>query len=327
MYRSLESVRKSSANIINCLHPHSGRRISVAITALLQLPAFLSSCTAAPSLPEQERLMTLQSGRARALDVFFFDPHEPYLLDSYQQVSGERTSYLISGPGEKLLAALPARNGDIYARASVTRLSDLYSEVFSLEEDSPYRPLAWGLERVEEGASRTLTLNLQPMICAIRVGSVSCDFGGKSYNGNRFHNDRLFLLNVVSETSPLGAEGGRPVSWLNYGCLSSSNPMVTTGGYGDIGPKRVNVDETLYCYPNPAGKPPTRFVLEGTVGDVRCYYPITLSLPRGGLYYNLDITLHRMGTQDPDCDAAPGTFTVEYTTMPWYQGYESEEVY
>ena len=309
--------RKFTNNIITPSILRYTRRMSVATAALLQFPAFFASCTMAPA-GESNVNIRIREAQASAVDVFLFDAVEPYLLDSYQQCAGEGCSFVLSGPGEKIVAALPARAGDLYARASVSRLQDLTREVFVLENDSPSAPLRYGIARIGSGASRSLALNMNPLICTIRVKSVSCDFSGHPYGQQEFHNDNLFLLNAASESCPLAAEGGHPVSWSNYGFPSSEHPYL----YAKGGPPA-----TFYCYPNPAANPPTRLVLEGTVGDVHCYYPIEIPLPRAGMSYDLDITLHRMGTDSPDCTAAPGTYTVEYATVPWRQAEEREEPY
>ena len=303
-------------------------RMSVASTAVLQIPAFFASCTVRQEEETGVRIRLDKPAGTEALDIFFFDAREPWMLDSYQQaVPGNECSFVLSGPGEKIVAALPAVSGDLYRRADVARLQDLKREAFSLEQDSPLHPFAYGLARVKEGSSRQFTIQLQPLICSIRVRSVSCDFSGRNYSVCSFHNDNLFLVNVVSESCPLAAEGGHPVSWLNYGFPANEMTYVYSEGIGDIGPERVYSGKSFYCYPNPEAKPPTRLVLEGTVGDVHCYYPIDIPLPRGGMSYDLDITLHRMGTDSPDCAAEPGTYTVEYNTVPWTVGTEREEVY
>lgn len=304
---------KTNTVFINAL---SACRISVAITALLQTPAFLASCT-------QEHIQIRidkapQVNCFGSIDVFVFCNEAPYLLDSYQQFpAGDAPVYVSSGPGSKIIAALSAKEGDLYARAGVRTYQDLCRVSFQLMEDSPSAPCFFGTAQVDEGSSRNADMVVSSLISSIRVRSVSCDFSGRPYVGSGFHNDRLYFINVVSEFCPLAAEGGRPVSWLNYGVLTDDHPYIVAPGCGDIGPERIYPDVTLYCYPNPAGNPPTRLVLEGTVGDSRCYYPIDINVPRGGMALELDITLHRMGTQDPDSPAVPGTYTVDYSTVPW----------
>ena len=290
---------------------HFACRASVASTAFMQLPAILlASCTAQPAAHEAP--LRLRAGGAAAghgLDLFFFDAKEPFLLDSYQRVSaGEESVYALSGQGRRRIVALSSSERDY---SGVTRFKDLSRASFSLEDDSPRNPLGYVDCIIEEGASRSMDLILLTLLCTVRVRSVSCDV--------QFHSDSLFIVNAVSEFCPLAAGGGRPVSWLNHGAAESTNPFVSAPGLGIIGKERIYPSLSLYCYPNPGANPPTRLVLEGTVGDARCYYPIDLVLARGGICLDLDITIHRMGTADPDTPASPGIFTVEYSTVPWYE--------
>lgn len=321
MPRSIKTGRKSTANYyLHFFTAHFACRISVAITAFMQLPAFFASCAPEGPAGGQARLRIDRApAAARALDVFVFSAEPPYLLDSYQQFpSGESPVYVVSGPGRKRVVALSA-TGDMYSRAGITRYQDLSKESFSLLDDSPLSPFSFGETVVEEGTSQSANMALKPLLSSLRVRSVSCNFSGRPYYETLFHNDSLFLCNAVSESCPMGAEDGRPVSWANYGFRATSHPYLEAGGLGDIGPGRKYSDAVFYCYPNPLGSPPTRLVLDGKVGEERCYYPINLPVQKVGTRLVLDITIHRMGTSDPDSEAVPGTYTLEYSTEPWYE--------
>lgn len=320
MPRSYKKDRNSTANTITRFFTASPAcRISVAIAASMQFPVFFASCDGA--VPAERVVMRIdrKTGSGSALDVFVFEGEAPYLLDSYQQFpAGEEPGYVVSGPGAKRIVALSSVTGDIYSRAGISRYQDLAKESFSLLDDSPAVPFCYGEADVDEGDRGYVTLTLKPLLSSIRVKSVSCELMEPAYQSLCFHNDSLFLVNVVSEACPWSAEGGRPVSWLNYGFRSQRHAYIDAAGLGDIGHNRILCNKTFYCYPNPKASPPTRLVLEGTVKDYRCYYPINLPVPKGGTRLVLDIAIHRMGTEDPDSEAAPGTFSVEYTTEPWY---------
>ena len=78
----------------------------------------------------------------------------------------------------------------------------------------------------------------------------------------------------------------------------------------------------LYCYPNPAdgtvfGQPVTRLVVEGKLRGVTYYYPIDLPGLEADTQYNLDITLTRTGTADPDIPAASGTILLQDEVLEW----------
>ena len=296
-------------------------RISVATTAFLQLPAFFASCSSDAPITVRHTLRIERAAASKGvLDVFVFDGEAPYFLDSYQQFpTGRDPVFMVSTPGRKRLVAISSPSGDLYSRVDITRYQDLSKEAFSLLDDSPDNPFSYGEITVGDDYSGIVSMNVKPLLSSIRVRSVSCDFSDRYYSNCGYHNDNLYLINAVSETCPLGAEDGRPVSWLNYGFPSVQHPFLETKGIGDIGPERVYCDVTLYCYPNPHSAPPTRLVLEGEVGENRCYYPIDLPVQKGGTRLILDITIHRMGTHDPDSPALPGMYTLNYYTEPWYE--------
>lgn len=320
MPRSTKTGRKSTNKPL-FYTARFARRISVAITAFMQLPAFFASCSAEDNAGAPRKIHIVRAPSSRgALDVFVFEGEPPYLLDSYQQFPVDDVPlYVVSGPGKKRIVAMSSPTGDIYARASVTRYQDLSKESFSLLEDSSDLPFSYGEITVEGESTRSISMTVKPLMSCVRVRSVSCDFSGRPYYNETCHNNSLFLINAVCETCPLGAEDGRPVAWANYGSHALSHPLLEAEGLGEIGPERKFCDVALYCYPNPQGSPPTRLVLEGTVGDYKCYYPINLPVPKCGTRLLLDITIHRMGTDDPDSEALPGTYTLEYSTEPWYE--------
>lgn len=320
MPRSIKTGRKSNTidTIPLIFTAHFACRISVAITAFMQFPAFFASC-AVEDYPVKLGIERAHAS-GRTLEVFVFSGEPPYLLDSYQQFpSGDSPVYVVSGPGRKRVVALSSVSTDVYSRAGITRYQDLSKESFSLFEDSPESPFSFGECFVEEGISQNANMPLKPLLSSIRLRSVSCDFSGRLYQSRHYHNSNLFLANAVSESCPLGAEDGRPVSWANYGYNAAIHPYLEAQGLGDIGPERKYANIVLYCYPNPGGRPPTRLVLEGTVGEEKCYYPISLPVTKSGTKLVLDISIHRMGTSDPDSEAVPGTYTLEYSTEPWYE--------
>lgn len=329
MQRSVKTGRKSTTNnITRFFTARIACRISVAIFAFMLFPAFLASCT----LESMDNGLRLRIERARssnsALDVFVFEGEAPYLLDSYQMFpAGQTPVYVVSGPGKKRIVAISSTSGDLYSRSGVSRYQDLSKESFSLLDDSPDNPFCYGEVYADEGSSRDIALSVKPLLSSIRVRSVSCNFMDRPYQHLQFHNDTLSLVNAVSETCLLGTEGGRPVSWLNYGCRTETHPFITAAGVGVIGSERTYCNAVLYCYPNPQGSPPTRLVLEGTVGEDRCYYPITVPVSKSGTRLVLDITISRIGTASPDSEAIPGTYTVDYSTEPWYETDTAFEIF
>jgi hypothetical protein len=307
---------------------HSACRASAAtLAAFLQFPAFFS-CTPAPEGAEshQGRQIYIQCTKnptAEALDLFFFDTLGVQALDSYQQILNPQPGepvYGLSSSGPKRLVALSGKAGVTDPWLWVNNYGNLCKHTFSLDEESVTSPLVSGESVLEDGASRQAFLTLEPMLAAIRIRSVSCDFSGRPYARHPFLNDKLFLSYAGSECRPLGPGGGGAVSWLNPGDVDSAAvlrlpvpEMVLQEGCGPVGPQGQLIERNFYCYPHPD----TRMVLEGYVDTVHCYYPIPLPQLESGRCLELDITLRRLGSPDPDTPVTSGMVVLRTAVLPW----------
>jgi len=308
------------------------------ITAILQGPAFFSSCTQVletpPSRTEaQIYIQWTKNPTPEVLDLFFFDLQEPGLLDSYQQITnwyGSEAVYGLSGAGAKRLVALSGKAGETPLWANIRYFGDLRGHSFSLMEDSPDRPLLCAQTELPAGASRHAVLSLQSRLSCIRVHTLSCDFSQRPYSTSSFHCDKLFLQYAGVECRPL-EQDGLPIAWINPGPLDSAavarlpHPeMILQPGCGSVGPQKITLNQNFYCYANPVkvaslGKPLTRLVLEGTIDSLPCYYPIELPGLMAGECLEMDITLLRMGSPDPDLPVYSESVKLETRTVPWDQ--------
>ncbi len=304
---------------------HFARCASAAtLAAFLQSPAFFSSCTQETLLPNTKAVLLsldTKSSVPEAVDLFFFDTVGVQLLDSYQQVTDlQQTLYGLSGTGAKRLVALSGKTGEVDSWNRIRTYGDLCKHCFSLERDSARSPLLYGTLLLPDGASRQAVLELHPMLTAIRIRSVSCDFIGRPYVGGTFYNQQLFLTYAGSECLPLDTGDDGPVSWMNPGYLDSvavrrlpEPEMLWQDGCGEIGLQRIFPEKTFYCYPGTQ----THLVLAGTIGPITCYYPIPLGDLKPHTCVELDITLRRMGSPSPDIPTVSGAFVLETQTLPW----------
>ncbi len=317
------------------LHQFKGCKSAAILTAILQVPAFFSSCehvtdsTEAHTEP-QIYIQWTKNPTSDAIDLFFFDTLGAQKLDTYQQildVQGPYHPYGVSGPGAKRLVALSGTAGLTDPWLDILNYGSLCKKTYRLEEEDLGAPRLVAETLLEMGASRVTLLYLQPMLTQIRIRSVSCDFSGRPYTGKFFSNSKLYLTYAGTEYKPLGPGGGHPVSWINAGALDSlatlalpRPEMVLQKGLGDIGPSRQYPDIRFYCYANPGleeGIPHTRLVLEGTVDGQLCYYPLEIPHLEAGKVYSYDITLRRMGSPDPDIPVSSDAVLVETLTVPW----------
>ncbi len=320
-------------------HPDSSAtcRISVAIiTALLQAPAFFSSCEHPLQTSEDAPIGTqiyiqwTKNTTPEAIDLFFFDTLGAQKLDSYQQIQrpiGSAHSYGVSGAGAKRMVALSGITGLTDSWLDICNYASLCKKTFRLEEENPGAPHLVAEALLPDAASRTLLLNLQPMLSQIRLVSVSCDFSGRPYHDPAFLCSRIYLTNVGTEYKPLGPGGGHPVSWINAGSLDSvatqalPHPeLILRPGLGRLGRELQSTNLLFSCYANPAGQgeiPRTRLVLEGTVDGILCYYPIEFPSLEPAKEYQLSLTFKRMGSPDPDIPVQSDAVLVETQTIPW----------
>lgn len=294
---------------------------------LWSLPALFSSCSAREELPRaRESQIYIQSTKypiQGSVDLFCFDMAGPCRLDSYQKVPvvGTAPVYGISTRGPRRLVAVSGLRTAREDWMEIRTYGDLCKKRFSLADDAPTAPLMVSEAVLEDAAAQQVSLSLKPMLVRIRLRSLSADFDARPYAGTPFFNSSIFLGYAVQECLPLGsADGPRPLSWLNTGLPDSLAvmqlpfpEMLLQDGVGAVGKTRIFPGREFYCYPSDE----LRLTLAGRVGEDVCYYPVPLPGLRAGETCELDITLQRMGSPDPDIPVQPGAILVETQTVPW----------
>lgn len=308
------------------------RRPSAAIlAALLQYPAFFS-CT---SLRAPQRLVSAGD----YIDVFFFDTLSPQHLDSYQRLKAGDVLYAMSSVGPKRVVALSVGSKDAMTWAHIRTYADLCKYHFSLKEDSPEKPLMAGEMLLEDGISRVADIPMRTSLARVVLGSVACDFTDTPYTGHGFDNKLIYMQYAGVEARPFGPGKDIPLSTVNQGWLDSTATlsfplpqMLLQPGLGNIWRQRVKEEREFWCYANDVdtcalGRPVTRIVLDGFVGEHHCYYPIDLPRLRAGETMRLDVTLRRIGTPDPDIPASGAEIELETHTIPWDIREQREEIF
>jgi len=265
--------------------------------------------------------------------LFFFQADSLGRLDAYQRLEGEIPATVtgVSRSGEQILVAFAGYAADRYAWGDVDTYAAIRERSFSLAEDRPDAPFLSASCHLDEGASRSASLTLRPMLSAIRIRTLSCPFSGMPYEGRTLDSLKLFLSYVCDRCRPLQAGEDRSVSWMNPGYADSSaiarmaRPDMVLQETGlSVGAARKTLGNTLYAYPNPAvddafGQMRTRLVLQGILDGQVCYYPIPLPDLRPSRVLEVDITLTRMGSPDPDIPTESGAVVLETETVPWQE--------
>ena len=330
---SLHTGRMSFLSTIVFFHSTIAGRVSAAlISAFLQFPAFFS-CTRTPA-----HSVRTTSGN-NYIDVFFFDTISPQHLDSYQRLRRDDTLYALSSDGVKRVVALDVHSRGTEAWSGIRTYADLCKYSFSLKADSPENPLRAGEAVLDDGLSRVADLPMKSSLARVVLGSVACDFSDTPYTGLGFNNKLIYIQYAGVEARPFGPEAGIPVSTVNQGWLDSAAvmsfpraEMLLQEGLGNIWRQRIIAEREFWCYANDVdtaslGRPVTRIVLDGFVGNHRCFYPVELTGLKAEKTYYLDITLRRMGTPDPDIPARGDMVSVEAMVAPWRIMDKREEIF
>ena len=303
-------------------------RVSVALSAVWQLPAFFSSCAPVPGndgpapYRRQIYIQCAKNPTPEAVDLFFFDTAGVQVLDAWQHVPLQdgQPVYGLSASGVRRLTVLSAAAKDTSRWLDIRTYADLCKRTLHLAADSPENPFLAGETLLEDARTRESSVALRPLLTKITLQSLACDFRGRPYEGKPFRCRTFYLSYAGVECHPLGAGAGKPLSWISAGWADSAAvrklprpEMLLQEGCGEIGPERRQLDRDFYCY---AGEQ-LRLVLGGTLGEDECYYPIPLPHLQAGREYRLDLTLTRKGSPDPDTPTESGAVQIDLDTVPW----------
>ena len=253
-----------------------------------------------------------------SLDIFIYNS-DTGSLDAYQpwtpptiSFSGEPAIVCSSKkiPRSVMVVSGLSRN---WEWGQIRSIDNLREALVSLEEDQPdSAAVLSGSVTIGDGFDESCTVTLRPLLCRIKLNSLTCDFSGRPYDGETLKHPRAYLINAGSETLLFPDEGAVPfpAGYRNMGADCGELPVIE-GTQG-----------TLYCYPNPAteeglGTPMTRLVIEGELLGRTWYYPITLPQPLRNRSYEFDITLTMTGSTDPDVPVDAAAVRIALSVKPW----------
>lgn len=279
------------------------------------------------------------SADAACLDVFFFNSDSLARLDSYQRIEENSPSSFTasSRSGSKRLVVLANSSSDKYTWAEINSYYTLSSSMYELASEDPVSPVMSAECLVEETGVDVCTLQLEPLMSIVELGSIACDFSGRAYEGCELENVVVYLSNVSARCPMLPTEytfSGAIVNLggLNEGDLSSflHPEMLLQTIAGSIGTEGVEAGLEFYCYPNTtvedaAGSPYTRLVIEGTLDGETCYYPINVNRGEEGVgiergkRYSIDVLITKRGSSDPDTALESGSIAITATVRDWYE--------
>lgn len=313
-------------------------------TLLNLLPAFLYGCSAPEQLqdpPESVEItvdLTRSPGNIEDLDIFVFRDDRLQKLDCYQKVTDPDiwNRKVISSYGERFIAVCANSRKGIMEWTEISSFSSLQGLSMSLEDDSIECPFMSGLKEVYPGQEGQRTnLQLSPLSSIVRLQSISCDFSGRPYSGEKLTDVKVYLTNVNAECGIFDEKGILPSRLINAGRLCEEDmeilpdPSILYREMAEtVGQKTIYPGIDLLCYPNNSvtespGTPFTRLVIEGKVCGQTYYWPIDINRENEGEgvvrneSYIYDIRITRKGTLDPDTPARPEDIEILYKIEQW----------
>ncbi len=321
------------------------------IILLSLIPALSYGCSSLstqPSLPLTEehleytvRLRSDDGAEPEHTDLFVFNNDELRRIDAYQRVSGGDIK-AASRVGEKVLVAIANSDCTMDGWRKIGSYNALMEEFSLLSDENPDEPIMSAEAEINAGANEVYDISLRRIMSKVRINTLCADFHGTEYDGEPLTNVKIYLTNVNASCALMKEEDFKPEMLVNQGRLDlmslrgfKAEEMLYKEVSSDITPSVTYLDMDLYCYPNNAeeetySSPFTRLVIEGEIGGITCYYPITVNRAENGVcfgtdgsgigrncLYEFDISLSRFGTSDPDIPVNKEDVLVNCRVLPF----------
>lgn len=327
---------------------HSQTRFYALIPAALA--AILSSCTLPEAAPGSSSLtcysypIQLVGNEPDAasyynmeeLDIFTFEDDPQGDLDCYSKaVCKAGFLYISSTSGNKKVVVARGMDAGSLSFNNMSSYDNLTKVVSSIYDEDLSCPHLAGECRFTAGPLVRASMPLEPLLCRIRVKSITTDFSSRPYRDKKLENVRVYLTNVNALCTYTKEAEAPATEILNYGGFDE-NVLARITCPEMIIHEGMDGPFDLYCYPNNSsmdgtaggiGAPPTRLVIEGSIDGHTCYYPITIAdgkLKRG-LCYSFDIELTRSGGTDPDIPIETDYVNFTCSITDWYDSDEEYE--
>ncbi len=284
-------------------------------------------------------------------DLFVFNNDELRRIDAYQRVSGGDVK-VASRVGEKILVAIANSQCSVDDWRRIGSYYALMEEMSLLSEEDPDNPIMSVQLEITAGANMVYDLDLQRIMSKVRVNTICADFIGTEYEGEPLTDVKIYLTNVSASCAIMREEDFRPEMIVNQGRLDllsmrgfKDTEMLYREISSDLTPSITYLDADFYCYPNDAeeetySSPFTRLVIEGQIGGITCWYPITINREENGVcfgtdgsgigrncLYEFDISLCRFGTSDPDIPVNKGDVAINCRVLPFTEKDEQTIIY
>lgn len=277
------------------------------------------------------------------LDVLIFSNDSLKKLETYQRFNRiDNDGVLIaSTSGEKMIFACANSKIDPESWMKVRTVEGLEEFHLQLEKEIRKEPMLSGTCKLHAGQDHSITIELERLTCEVVLQSLSCDFRGKPYEGEKLMNAKAYLINVNTHSPVFSMKDFAPTGMINIGTLNlkdlsgfSEPDLVMQKLPVSIGGERAQTEIEFICCPNTGkvegpGSPYTRLVIEGDIQGETYYWAVTINRDRDGNgiemgdRYIYDVQIKRRGSKDPDSPASIEVINLKYEDTEW----EEKDIY
>lgn len=300
-----------------------------------------SHFTAAEKVPVKMSVHSKGTMDGEALDILVFRDDQTQYLECWQRVNvnEEEEVTIASMNGDKIVMAcsgmMDKSHEDWMWVSSMASLSDAWSDLENEAADSPVMSGSCSFKAGSSLSERPV-LTLRRLSSEIHLRSLSCNFKGRPYEGEKLSDVHIYLTNV-NASCRIWNDQGNAARIINQGRLVMEDvsrfcdsSLVLQHIEGEVGASTVKTDIRLRCYPNQAkeegpGSPFTRLVIQGVLDGNVWYWPIDINRDGGSseegimanCIYTYDIVLTRKGSADPDTAIKTGTASITMEVKRW----------
>lgn len=284
-----------------------------------------------------------------SVQLFVFDGSN-LETDLYQ--TGSATSYtLTTGIGDKVVYAIVNA-----PRLKYTTKATLEQGLSDLSENTANSLVMSGMTTVKVNGYKTgsttpatCTVNVKRLVSAIQLSNVSVNFAGTTLEGSTFTIKEIYVKNVVGK-APYGvsmaltdAQRSDLDNWYNKLKLDTEPLALTHDTFNEglsISSNPVDVNNTLYVYPNPSTeeqgtastfKPrPTRLVIHAaitssdsfrdeSIKNKDYYYTFDLPVLEANKKYKVGVVISMLGktNDNDDTKTTPGMAAPTISVCNW----------
>lgn len=294
-----------NGNDVELSSVHSGDKVQLTV----RIPEGLTKVTGTPT-----------DAQVKDIQVFVFDRHGVYETASHG--SGSSLSVTCTS-GEKQIVALinaPLETG-------VSDISGLRSRISDLTDCTSGSVVMSGELVKNLTASSTVNMEVERIAAKVAISRIHLDFEQEQHRQLPFTVKAIYLINVAGDSPYLVS--GTPSVWYNKSkYIAQTSPdflydAVTSGSIAQGA--SYTKEHFFYCYPNDTATK-TRLVVETEIGGNIYYYPLTLQTVESNTSYTYDLTITRLGSDDPDVPVEDGSVKFTVTVKDWVEQNVSETI-